>query len=218
MGQLEEALVAFKGAHKHNPKLGWVLTRIAVTYSNLGRVKDARNTLKPLIKYYAGKGVEVVNLRTQMYLRPFKDKEVEKCFADGLIKAGLPGEPDGYYKIDQENKLTGTEIRDLFFDQTVSGFEILSGKQWWIKRNKDGKATYRGPKGYVKGEVTDVEEISDSGKSWVERNRIYNQWANLFGGLEDCFPVYKNQDGTPEKKDEYVGVTVYGFVPFSITD
>jgi tetratricopeptide (TPR) repeat protein len=63
-----------------------------------GRIKEARKTLEPLIKYYAGRGVEVVNLRFQMYLRPFKDKEVEKRYADGLIKAGLPGEPGGYYK------------------------------------------------------------------------------------------------------------------------
>ena len=216
MGKLEEALVAFKRAHKHNPKLRWVLTRLAVVYANLGRIEEARNTLEPLIKYYAGRGVEVVNLRMQMYLRPFKDKEVEKRFADGLIKAGIPGEPGGYYKIYQENKLTGEQIKDLVSAQTITGFDIVSGKQWRIIRNEDGKATYRGPKGYVKGKVVDVEDTSDTGKSWVEGNRLYNQWANLYGGLVDCFPIYVNPEGMPEKKDEYIGVAVYGFVPFSI--
>jgi len=218
MGKLEEALVAFKRAHKHNPKLRWVLTRLAVVYANLGRIEEARNTLEPLIKYYAGRGVEVVNLRMQMYLRPFKDKGVEKRFADGLIKAGIPGEPGGYDKITIENKLTGEQIKDLVFAQTITGFDIVSGKQWWIKRNEDGKATYRGPKGYVKGKVVDVEETSDTGKSWVEGNRLYNQWANLYGGLEDCFPIYNNPEGMPEKKNEYIGMDVYGFVPFSIVD
>ena len=216
MGKLEEALVAFKRAHKHNPKLRWVLTRLAVVYANLGRIEEARNTLEPLIKYYAGRGVEVVNLRMQMYLRPFKDKEVEKRFADGLIKAGIPGEPGGYYKIYQENKLTGEQIKDLVFAQTITGFDIVSGKQWRIKRNEDGKATYHGPKGYLKGKVVDVKETSDTGKSWVEGNRLYNQWANLYGGLVDCFPIYNNPEGMPEKMDEYIGVAVYGFVPFSI--
>jgi tetratricopeptide (TPR) repeat protein len=216
MGQLEEALSAFERAHKHNPKLRWVLTRLAVVYANLGRIEEARNALEPLIKYQAGMGW--LNLRFQMYLRPFKDKEVEKRFADGLIKAGMPGEPGGYYKIYQENKLTGDEIKDLVFAQTVTGFDIVSGKQWWIKRNKDGKATYRGPKGYVKGKVSDVEETSDTGKSWVEGDRLSSQWANLYGGLEDCFPIYDNPEGTHEKKDEYIGVAVYGFVPFSLVD
>jgi len=216
MGQLEEALSAFERAHKHNPKLRWVLTRLAVVYANLGRIEEARNVLEPLIKYQAGRGW--LNLRFQMYLRPFKDKEVEKRFADGLIKAGMPGEPGGYYKIYQENRLTGDDIKDLVFAQTVTGFDIVSGKQWWIKRNKDGKATYRGPKGYVKGKVSDVEETSDTGKSWVEGDRLSNQWANLYGGLEDCFPIYDNPEGTHEKKDEYIGVAVYGFVPFSLVD
>jgi len=218
MGQLEEALVAFERVHKHNPKLRWVLTRLAVVYANLGRIEEARNTLDPLIKYYAGRDLQAVNLRFQMYLRPFKDKEVEKRFADGLIKAGIPGEPGGYYKVYQENKLTGEEIKDLVFDQTVTGFDIISGKQWWIKRTEDGKATYRGPKGFVKGEVSDVEETSDIGKSWVEGNRLCNQWANLYGGLEDCFPIFYNPEGMYEKKDEYIGVAVYGFVSFSVVD
>ena len=218
MDQLEEALTAFERAHKHNPKLRWVLTRLAVVYANLGRIEEARNTLEPLIKYHAGRGLGGLNLRLQMYLRPFKDKEVEKRFADGLIKAGVPGEPGGYYKIYQENKLTGEQIKDLAFAQTVTGFDIVSGKQWWIKRTEDGKATYRGPKGYVKGEVSDVEETSDTGKSWVEGNRLYNLWANLYGGLEDCFPIYNNPEGMPEKKDEYIGVAAYGFVPFSVVD
>jgi len=216
MEQLEEASTAFERAHKHNPKLRWVLTRLAVVYANLGRIEEARSTLEPLIEYHAGRGLEGLNLRFQMYFCPFKDKEVEKRFADGLIKAGLPGEPGGYYKIYQENKLAGEEIKDLVFTQTVTGFDIVSGKQWWIKRTKDGKATYRGPKGYVKGEVSDVEETSDTGKSWVEGNRLCNQWANSYGGLEDCFPIYDNPEGTQEKKDEYIGVTVYGFVPFSL--
>ena len=148
MGKLEDALTAFKRAHKHHPELRWVLTRLAVVYANLGRIEEARNTLEPLIEYYIGRGVEVVNLRFQMYLRPFKDKEVEKRFADGLLKAGIPGEPGGYYKIYQENKLTGEQIKNLVFDQTVAGLDLVSGKQWWITRNANGKATYRGPKGY----------------------------------------------------------------------
>jgi tetratricopeptide (TPR) repeat protein len=218
LGQLEEALTAFKRAHKHNPKLRWAITRLAVVYANLGQIEEARSTLRPLMEHYAERGVEVVNLRFQMYLRPFQDREVEKRFADGLLKAGIPGETGGYYKIYQENKLTGGQIKDLVFDRKISGFDIVSGKQWRIKRNMDGEATYRGPAGYMKGKVADVEETSDAGRSWVKGNRLYNQWKNLYGGLEDCFPVYKNPEGLPEKKDEYIGVSVYGFVPFSVDD
>jgi len=216
MGHLEEALIAFKRAHKHNPKLRWVLTRLAAVYANLGQIGEARNTLKPLLKYHAGRGLGRVDLKFEMYLRPFKDKDVEKRLSDGLIKAGLPGEPGEYYKIYQENKLAGDEIRDLVFAKTVTGFDILSGKQWWIERTKDGKTIYRGPNGYMKGKAFDVDEISDDGKSWVEGYKLYNQWEKLYGGLEDCFPIYNNPEGASEKKNEYVGVAAYGFVSFSV--
>jgi hypothetical protein len=29
---------------------------------------------------------------------------------------------------------------------------------------------------------------------------------------------YSNPEGMPEKKDEYLAVAVYGFVPFSVVD
>ena len=211
-------MTAFERAHKLKPKLRWVLTRLAVVYANLGRIEDARNTLEPLIKHYAGRGVEVVNLRYQMYLRPFKDKEVEKRFADGLLKAGIPGEPGGYCKIEQTNKLTGRQIKDLVFNRTAAGYDIVSGKQWRVKRYEDGTATYSGPQGYWRGKVADVEQTSDTGRSWILGNRLYNQWTDLHGGLEDGFPVYKNPEGTPQKMDEYIGIAVYGFVPFSVVD
>jgi tetratricopeptide (TPR) repeat protein len=99
MGQLEESLAAFERAHKHNPKLRWVLTRLAVVYANLGRIEEARNTLEPLIKYYAGRGLQAVNLRFQMYLRPFKDKEVQNISreqADWRGDQRLGFRSDGY--------------------------------------------------------------------------------------------------------------------------
>ena len=101
---------------------------------------------------------------------------------------------------------------DIYSEETVITEESRAKiKRWWnnaVMNSIDN----------VKGKVVDVEETFDTGKSWVEGNRLYNQWANLYGGLEDCFPIYNNPEGMPEKKDEYIGVAVYGFVPFSIVD
>jgi tetratricopeptide (TPR) repeat protein len=218
MGQLDEALTALERAHKYHPKHWYILIPLSVVYANLGRTEEARSTLGPLIKTWTKRGRAWHNLRFHMYWYPFKDREVEKAFANGLIKAGLPGQPDEYYKGYQEKKLTGEEIKDLIFAQTVTGFDIITGKQWWVERTKSGKATYCGPKGYVKGEVSELEETSDNGKSWIESDRICNQWKNLFGGLEDCQSIYENPEGTPEKKDEYIGMAGYGPVPFSLVD
>ena len=209
MGKLEEALTALERARKYNPKGWYPLPPLAVTNVQLGRIEEACKVLEPVIK-------RGMNLRRTMYQRPFKDREYERRFADALIKAGMPGEAGGYYKIREENRLSHKEINQLFLAQTVTGFDYWSGIQWWIERAKDGKASYRGPRGYVKGKPS--VEISDAGKSWIEGDRLCNQWENLYGGYRDCFPVFKNPEGTPEKKDEYIGTASYGPVTFSPAD
>ena len=154
------------------------------------------------------KGLEVSpaamkNLRFVMTLWDFKDLEATKRFAEGYVKAGLSGEPSGFYKISVENQLTGEEIKELFFGRKVTGFELTSGKQWWVERSKGGKATIR-----------DGDD-SDTGKSWVEADMLCDQWDNLYESLKDCWVVYRNPEGTPETNDEYIGAPGYGIYPFS---
>ena len=103
-----------------------------------------------------------------------------------------------------KNKLTGDEIKELVFGKTVTGFDFKSEEGWSIKRGKEGIAVYhRG-------------EVSDTGKSWIEEDRLCNQWQNLYGGYRDCAPIFRNPDGVPHKKEEYIGISAYGFVPFAI--
>ena len=47
---------------------------------------------------------------------------------------------------------------------------------------------------------------------------LCDQWGKLYGGLKECWPVYRNPEGTAEKKDEYLGVPGYGIYPFSPVD
>jgi hypothetical protein len=134
---------------------------------------------------------------------PFKDREVMERFAEGYVKAGLPGESSGFYKISAENRLTGKEIRELFLGRKVTGVTLETGKQWWVERSKDGKATIR-----------DGND-ADTGKSWVEEDMLCCQWDHLYENLKDCWVVYRNPEGTPEKNDEFLGAPGYGIYPFS---
>lgn len=143
------------------------------------------------------------NLRFIVSFMPLKDLQVVERWAEGYLKAGLPGEPSGFYKISKENRLTGKEIRKLFFGRKVTGFAFRTGKQWWVERDKDGEATIRGGIG------------SDTGKSWIEDDMLCDQWDKLYEGLKDCCVVYRNPEGTPEKKDEYIGFHGSGIHPFS---
>jgi len=138
-----------------------------------------------------------------MTIYPLKDLQVIERFADGFVKAGLPGEPSGFYKISAENQLTADELRELFFNRKVTGFNLATGKQWWIERNEDGKATIRDG------------DNADTGKSWIEDDMLCDQWDNLYENLRDCWVVYRNPEGTPENNDEYIGAPGYGIYPFS---
>ena len=187
-------------AIKYNPKAKNAYRVLSQAYAGVGRIPEARDMLDKGTK---GWPPAMKNLRFLMNRFVHKDPQIRERMAEGLLKAGMPGEPSGYYKISMENQLTGTEIRKFFFGRKVTGFNFLTQKQWWIERSKEGKATIRGGEG------------SDSGKSWVEDNMLCDQWDNLFEGLKDCWPVYRNPEGTPQKYDEYIGVPGYGVYSFS---
>ncbi len=94
-------------------------------------------------------------------------------------------------------------IRKLFFGQKVTGVTLETGKQWSIERSQEGTATIR-----------DGND-ADTGKSWIEENMLCNQWDHLYENLKDCWVVYRNPEGTPEKNDEFLGAPGYGIYPFS---
>ena len=146
------------------------------------------------------------NVRFISTTLPLKDLQVMQRFAEGYVKAGLPGEPSGFYKISAENRLTGDEIREQFFGRKVGGFNMVSEKPWWIKRSMDGKATIRDAKD------------SDTGKSWIEEDMLCDQWNSLYESLRDCWVVYRNPEGTSENSDEYLGAPGYGLYPFSLVE
>jgi adenylate cyclase len=199
-GRWEEAVPFIERFLKYNPKAGFGYIMLAMLYAQVGRVQEARAMLDKGTK---GWPAAMKNVRWFMSNLPFKDLKAAERFAEGYVKAGMPGEPSGFYKISAENRLNGKEIRKLFFGRKVAGSNITIGKKWWVERSQDGKATIR-----------DGDD-SDNGKSWIEENMICDQWDNLYEGLKDCWVVYRNPEGTPEKNDEYLGAPGYGIYPFS---
>ena len=169
-------------------------------YAQVGRVQEAKAMINDITEK---RPALMKNVRWYMSRWPFKDLQISERWVDGYLKAGLPGEPSGFYKISAENRLPGEEIKELFFGRKVTGFTLASGKQWWVERSKDGKATIRSG------------DDSDTGKSWIEEDMFCDQWDNLYEGLKDCWVVYRNPEGTPEKNDEYLGAPGYGIYPFS---
>jgi len=168
--------------------------------ANAGLVQEGQEMFTKGMKGYPA---ALQNVRWFVSNWPIKDLIVLKSFAEGYIKAGLPGEIGDFYKISKENRLTGEELRKLFFGHKVAGLTLATGKQWWVERGEDGKAT-----------IQDGDK-SDTGKSWIEDDMLCDQWDNLYEGLKDCWVVYRNPEGTPENNDEYLGAPGYGIYPFS---
>jgi len=199
-GRWEEAIPFIERFLKYNPDFGLGNLTLAMLYAQVGRVQEAKPILNDITKKWPA---AMKNVRWYMTRWPFKDLQITERWVEGYVKAGLPGEPSGFYKISKENRLTEKEIRKLFFGRKVAGSNITTGKQWWVERSKDGKATIRDG------------DRSDTGKSWIEEDMLCDQWDNLYESLKDCWVVYRNPEGTPEKNDEYLGAPGYGLYPFS---
>jgi tetratricopeptide (TPR) repeat protein len=189
---LERALELTKGTN--------IYRILAVAYAQTGRVQEAKKMLDIGFKAWPP---EMKNLRFVMCYSLSSDLQRLERLAEGYLKAGLPGEPSGFYKVFPAQKLNGDEIRSLVFGQKVTGVALRTGKQWSIERSSGGEATIRNG------------DDSDMGKSWIENDMLCDQWDNLYEGLKDCWPVFRNPEGTPEKNDEYLGVPDYGIYPFS---
>jgi tetratricopeptide (TPR) repeat protein len=200
-GRWEEAVPLIERYVKYNPKAGFGYLMLAMLYAQLDRAQEARAMIDKGTK---GWPAAMKNVRFIMSLFSLGDLQIAERFAEGYVKAGLPGEPSGFYKISKENRLTDKEIRKLFFGQQVIGFTLATGEQWRIERSKDGKAI-----------ILDGDR-SDTGKSWIEEDMLCDQWDNLNESLKDYWVVYRNPEGTPEKNDEYLGAPGYGIYPFSL--
>jgi len=224
MGQLEEAVTSIEKACRLNPdRLGMEAT-LAAAYAHLGLDQRARTALDNYRKGCFGP----LTLREVMYFYPFKHSEVAQRFADGLLKAGLPGKPSGYYKIYEENKLTGEEIRELVFGRTTTGITPWTGLPWWVDLTSDGKGTHRqSPLPFPKGDspadlwrrgYAELATRFKTGKSWIEGDLLCSQWETTYEGLKYCSTVFRNAEGTPEMKDEYLKINDFGIIPFSMED
>jgi TolB-like protein len=202
LGQYEKAAAFLERALKHKPEFLEPYSYLAASYAHIGREQKARVALNHFI---GNIGMRSPDLRQIMSYTPFKDPEIADRFAVGLIKAGLPGEPTEYYRIYEANKLTGEEVRKLTFGRTVTGF-VQGKRQSWFDIAKDGRAKYRGPMGF------------DKGNFLIDGDLFCCQMQGMTKGLKFCGLFFRNPEGTIDRKNEYLWVTDLGILPKSVVD
>lgn len=195
MGQYEKAVSLLERALKRIPASGQHLLPLIAAYAHLGRFQEAKEVADVV--------EQTKRLQYTIYQFPFKDPVVIARFEDGLFKAGYPARQFDFYKIYEENRLTGEEVRNITFGHKVP---TLDG---FVDRAKDGKATWRGYGGKT-----------DKGKSWIEGDLLCDQWQERYEGYKNCYPVFRNPEGSKSYvfRNEYLSVTDFGIIPWSHLD
>lgn len=83
--------------------------------------------------------------------------------------------------------------------------------EYRIDRTRDGNMTYRNVSGHP-------NDMDDKGTSWIENDMLCNKWQIHEYGIKHCMTVFRNPEGTPEMKDEYLKINDFGIIPFSPVD
>ena len=121
-GRWETAIPLMERFVEYNPKSRFGYRMLAMLYAHVDRVQEARAMLDRGTEGWPG---PMKSVRFVMSLLSFDDLQTAKRFAEGFVKAGLPGESSGFYKISKENRLTEKDIRELFFGRKVVGTMYL---------------------------------------------------------------------------------------------
>ena len=206
MGQLEQAVQFIKKGREYNPELWRTSAVLVASYALLGKDVEAKKEFENILTNWGYHP----SIQEVYYTWPFKNVEVFDRLAEGLVKAGFPGNPSDYYKLVEENKLTGKEIRETLFGHTQTAIE--SWGEWWAEIDKEGNTSLR-----VIG--TNQEwELHDKGKSWIEGDMVCFHYEKLFDGLTSCGEHYRNPDGNADTKSEYIEINHTQMSLFSVVD
>ena len=202
MGEYEKAISIAERAAEQYPQDPFYLELLVISYAHLGRIEEAGSVWEKISKRWIGPAAP--NLTAYMWLLPFKSTECEEIYADGLLKAGCPGQPSGYYKIFAENRLTGKEAEQHYSGNRVIYFD--GEYQFWIEHSEDGKFTLTS------------HGTALSGTWWINDDMICRRFEKpaSMSGLVSCVDTYRDPDSAPGSKKEYIGVTDFGFFPGSV--
>ena len=106
----------------------------------------------------------------------------------------MPAGWGDYIHVSKEDQLTGDALREFAYPLTTTALSP-DGTQSSAEFAKDGSVALRSP--YIPGGM-------DTGKSWLEGDKLCVQLQKWYFGMVNCGAWYKNPRGTPQGQDEYV--------------
>ena len=199
MGEHQKAATMTERAINHNPTILSRYELLSAIYGLLGRNQDAQAAYNKSLKtWHVGFTPADLNYIMSFFL--VKDRQVADRYAEGLVKAGWPGQPSEYYKIYEKNRLTGDEIRNLVSGQEITVYQFT--REFWINHHENGR-------------LVNLSRAME-GKWWVEADMLcYQMESGKLKGLDDCGEIYRNPDASPGSEKQYLHVKDYLIAPLT---
>ncbi|MCH6589703.1 MAG: tetratricopeptide repeat protein [Proteobacteria bacterium] len=196
--QYERATEQLEKAREAMPTNAAVHEQLAMAYAQLGRLDEARAEVNEMLKKRPWVNLAYLRLFYAYHKRPEDlDHRIE-----ALRKAGMPKWPFGY-EGRAEDRLDTDAIKAVAFGRTWKGYGG-DGVPFVKQISEDGTVSYRDPSHYL------------SGFASVERGMICQKYAAFLMGRKYCSHLYRNPNGTPEERNEYIIVSVFRIAYFSV--
>ena len=202
-GRLTESLSIIERARTHNPKQIRYASIHAATLAELGQAEKA----KAVFEEYRSGLINFDRLKWTMFYWPFEDVKNAERLAKGLLKAGLIDSTHDYYTVSPQNRLRSDQIKALLANKIMIGADYGPAGSWeefQVTRDQNAQIVNQ-----------DILTYFREGKTRVKNNLLCDPWY-AFGDF--CVAIYRNLDGTPEQKNEYVFFTLDGIFTFSVFD
>ena len=218
IGELNQSVILIEKALSYNPEARLWAAPLAAAYANMGRDNEAKNACSIFKKAF---GMDTISstLRNIMYAWPFKDPDVVERFVNGIVSSGFLGHPSAKYTASGENRLSEEKIKNIILGQAMitSSDPILSGGgRVLVVHSNTGEAYYwKGPF-YLDPEFVKFVKLESKGNYLIKDDLLCYQWQELLDGHIYCGPVFFNPLGTQQGRDEYLYVTDFDVILFSL--
>jgi TolB-like protein len=175
-GNYKAAVDFIERALKHNPTTSYFAGPLAAAYGKLGMENKSNQAFNTFLKAWGDSSPLIAWV---VYLYPFQDEAVLEHLADGFAVAGArEGLLERYLKLTPETRLSGQEIKSLFFGHTIRGRDYWSGRPWTQVRTPGGKFVHS------KGGIT------REGESWIEDDRVCDRWLDDGDEITVCSLIF----------------------------
>jgi TolB-like protein/DNA-binding SARP family transcriptional activator/Flp pilus assembly protein TadD len=193
--RLAEAAATLRKAVERSPDDPWPMLYLASTYGRSGKTKEAADTMAALNTALIKRGgMPFVLAQLHWKTLPLEPPEPHRL-TEGLLRAGVPH----WYTADatgpspfEEDKLTGSEVDQLFFGHRLHGRSIWSGSEYGASISADGSAMMFGEWG------------TGNGIARLEGSQLCFEWTS---GTTNCGWVFRNPGGMGEMENEYIWVS-----------